>query len=101
MSRTRGKFIRGKTCRLKIRGQRWRIVIGRPPMNRCSGCCVKADRTIYIRSRAKNKFETLVHEILHACHWDLTEEAIVETEEALVKGLRLLERSCFRKTTAA
>jgi len=71
-------------------------VIGRPPLNKCSGCIVPALRTIYIRGTAKNKFETLVHEILHACLWDLTEEAILETEEAVVKGLRLLERKCFR-----
>jgi hypothetical protein len=65
-------------------------------MNRCSGCIVPGERTIYIRGTAKNKFETLVHEILHACLWDLTEEAILETEEAVVKGLRLLARKCFR-----
>lgn len=86
-----------KACRIKIRGSNWRIIIGRPPLNHCTGCCIKTARTIYIRPSAPNKFETLVHEILHACHWDLTEEAILETEEAIVKGLRLLERSCFSK----
>ena len=66
-------------------------------MNHCSGCIVPQDRTIYIRKSARNKFETLVHEILHACLWDLAEEAILDTEEAIVKGLLLLNRTCFKK----
>ncbi len=84
-----------KACRIQIRGAWWRIVVAKPPMNHCTGCIVPRDRTIYIRPSAKNKFETLVHEILHACLWDLTEEAILETEEAIVKGLLLLKRTCF------
>lgn len=91
------KSQRPKCCRIKIRGMWWRILISRPPENYCSGLCNIQTRTIYIRPTAKNKFETLVHEILHACLWDLTEEAVMETEEAIVKGLRLLERTCFRQ----
>lgn len=84
-----------RSCRIKIRGQWWRIEIARPHHNRSAGTCDKITRTIRISPRTPIKFETLVHEILHACLWDLSEQAVLETEEAICKGLRLLERSYF------
>lgn len=74
---------------LKIRGDKWKIVIGRPPENKCDGLCHYATSTIYIRPSA-DRIPTIVHEILHACLWDVSEEAIEETEDALVKALELL-----------
>lgn len=76
--------------RLKIRGQNWRIVIDRPPKNKCDALCVYDNRTIYIRPNATDRAACIVHEILHACFRDIGEEAIEEAEEAIVKGLGLM-----------
>lgn len=75
--------------RLKIRGQRWRILIARPPENKCSALCDYDARTIYIRPSA-DKVRCIVHEVLHACLADIEEKAVEETEEAIVKALELV-----------
>ena len=75
--------------RVTIRGQIWRIVIGRPPLNKCDGVCRYSERTIYIRPSAE-PFSTAVHEVLHACFPDIEELAIIEAEVAIVTTLRAI-----------
>ena len=45
----------------------------------------KPKPTIRINRKLKGfkRLEVLIHEILHACHWDLDEEAIDETAQVL------------------
>lgn len=76
--------------KLKIRGQNWHFVFGRPPLNKCVGLCVQETRTIYVRPSGKEPLGTTIHEILHAAFPDLTEAAICETENALMDGIRLI-----------
>jgi hypothetical protein len=75
-----------KVRRVKIRGKRWRIVIGRTPARRTDGYYRYTDRTIFIRPHADH-FTTAIHEVLHACFPDLEESAVAECEEALVRVL--------------
>lgn len=79
-----------KVRRLRIRGAPWRIVIGRPPLNKCEGLCVYQTRTIYVRPNSPDRSATAVHEILHACFPDIEEAAIREAEEAIMEGLGLV-----------
>lgn len=74
--------------RLKIRGETWRIVIGRPPANKCDALCHYERRTLYIRKSAE-RVPAIVHEVLHACLQDFDEEAVEEIEAAIVKALEL------------
>lgn len=83
--------------RLVIRGKRWHIIFGRPPVNDCSAYCDPNVRTIWIRQwqhgrriTDQEQRECIIHEILHACFYDLREETVTEAEAALVKGLSLL-----------
>lgn len=77
--------------RLKIRGETWRIVIGRLPKTYADGVCDPNVRTIYISPhRDVDRKATVVHEILHACFEDIDESAITEAEEAICKGLELV-----------
>lgn len=49
----------------------------------------KPNKEIRVRSTL-SKEETLeiwIHEMLHACHWDLAEEAISETAEDIAQAL--------------
>ncbi len=82
--------------RLKIRGFNWKLIYGRPPKNDCSAYCEPNLRTIWIRpSQNKTIVEqrrSILHEILHACFDDLNEAAVEEAEEALAKGLELLDQ---------
>ena len=65
-------------------------MVGRPPGNKCDGLCDYATRTIYVRKSAVDVHATCVHEILHAAFPDVEEGAIVDTEEAIMKGLELV-----------
>lgn len=80
--------------RLKIRGEQWRIIFGRPPVNKCEAYYDPNIRTIWIRTTftttPEQQMACVIHEILHACFYDLTEEAIEEAEEALIRGLELV-----------
>jgi len=79
-----------KNVRLtKIRGERWRIVFGRPPLNKCSALCDYNTRTIWIR-KGEDQIACMIHEVLHACLPDIEEETIEEMEQALVKALELV-----------
>lgn len=78
--------------RVRIRGKLWRVVIGRPPKNKCDALCDSdrvhhPARTIWIRPSA-DRLAGVVHEVLHACFPDLEEKAIEEAEEAIVKVAR-------------
>ena len=80
--------MRRRVRRIKIRGEKWRIVIARPPQNFCDALCCYNERTIYIRPTA-DLTRCVVHEILHAACPDLSEEAVEELEDAICTGLEI------------
>lgn len=74
-----------------IRGKRYKIVAKRLPIGiggQCDSPATKG-REIRIRKRLgiEMLLENLIHETLHAAAWDLDEEAVVETAEAIAKVL--------------
>lgn len=75
-----------------ISGKRWRIVFVDPselPTDYHMGDCDIVSRRIRIAlgmSEQETK-ETLLHEIAHACVWDLDEEAIVRLANAQARAL--------------
>lgn len=80
---------RKRIRRLHIRGQKWRIVIARPPENKCTALCDYRTRTIFIRPSYQAKLNGVIHEVLHACFPDLTEEAVIEAEHAMAVAITL------------
>jgi len=81
-----------KPRRIRIRGGWWRVVFKRPPLKESlDGLCDYDTRTIYVNPKALEQRATLIHEVLHACHKDLDEDSVAETEEAIETALRLLE----------
>ncbi len=76
--------------RLKIRGKKWGIKIGRCPINKSDATCDYTNRIIIISPKAKDKQGAMIHEILHACLPDLEELAVIETELAVKDGLKIL-----------
>src|SRR6266404_7329693 len=76
--------------RIRIRGEYWKLLWERPPHNNCDGVCVNEIRTIYIRPTCPEPIPTVIHEVLHACLPDVTEEVVCEVEDALVDALDLI-----------
>ena len=74
--------------RCRLRGKYWTLHRGNPgPGN--DGLCDPANKTITVRStlRGEVELDTLIHEMLHACHWDLDESAIEETATDIARAL--------------
>lgn len=68
-----------------IRGRRWQIVEAKPSITNSRGECDHPNalnKMIRIHPRQdseQERLDTIIHEVLHAALWDLSEEAIAET----------------------
>ena len=70
---------------VSIRGRRWRLRWCTRLLNK--GDCNIETGTIRIRRGLEpdDELETMIHEAIHACHWDLSEEAVEETATDVAK----------------
>lgn len=87
---------------LKLRGKLWtflRTNIGLSPEAKgdCDAPSVP-NKKIRVRAslRGQKELEITIHEMLHACLWDLDEEAVYDSAEDIA---RALWRLGYRKTT--
>jgi hypothetical protein len=76
--------------KLKIRGKVWEFV--RVPMKETDGLCdapTVPGKKIKVDSRlhGERELEVIIHEVLHAAHWDLSEEAVDEAARDLARAL--------------
>lgn len=75
-----------------FRGRRWRLSWA-PNLGgdygRCDAPHAKG-KTIYIRlgQGQEDELDTLIHEALHACAWDLDEQAITDAASDIARFLR-------------
>lgn len=76
---------------VRIRNQRWRIRFV-PNLGDCEGVCDKPARTIRIALGYPDEqtMDSVIHEVLHAALWDLDEEAVEETANAVSSALAKL-----------
>jgi hypothetical protein len=79
-------------CNLNIRGKRYRFqrtgIVG----NDCWGYCTdpsEGNRLIKVHNQLKNEkeLEFIIHEMVHACFWDLDEAVVKEVGKDLSKAL--------------
>ena len=82
--------------RIRIRGRYFTMTFERLPATH-DGSCNYEGRKIKIRKtlRGERQLEVVIHELLHAAHWDLDESAVEETAEDLA---RVLYRLGYRRT---
>ena len=83
--------------RIKLRGKHWDFRFER--IRDMRGYCeppTKASKKIVVEQRlgGYEQLEVIIHEALHACHWDHCEEAIEETAADVA---RLLWNLGYRK----
>lgn len=81
--------------RFRLRGRYWTITRGKLDKTQ-DGLCDASTRRITIRQSltGERELDVLIHEMLHACHWDLDEQAITETASDIA---RVLTRLGYRK----
>ena len=79
------------SAKIKIRGRKWNVIFKPVPCEpSLYGICDYDTRTIHVHPKMEPR-GTLIHEVLHACLPDLSEEAVNQTEQALTAALNLLE----------
>ena len=72
-----------------LRGKRWRICYSPyEKYGECESPCEK-NKLITLRDdlAGKDKLDTIIHEALHACLWDLDEEAVHGTAKGIATFL--------------
>ena len=74
--------------RVRIRGRYFEMTFERLPPTH-DGACDYHGRRVKIRKtlRGERQLEVIIHELLHAAHWDLDESAVEETAEDLARVL--------------
>ena len=85
--------------RVEIRGRRYSLKFGAASVVSALGSCDAPDskgKTIRIRRslRGRDRMTVVVHELLHAALWDLSEESVDETAEAVARVLWSLGYRC-------
>lgn len=79
--------------KIRLRGRFWRLLFTSEGLDADSdGDCDKPNayrKTIRIHPDLKpeREFDVLIHEMLHACSWDLSEEAVEETASDIARAL--------------
>lgn len=80
---------------IQLRGRRYRLRFQRKPKKdgaECFGYCDHPNlkgKSIVVEEKLGDakELEVLIHEMLHACLWDLDEEAIDETAHDIARAL--------------
>ena len=73
-----------------VRGKRWNLVFAR--LKKCFGSCDSKDvpkKKIRISNKLRGvkKLDTIIHELLHAGMWDISEECVREMATDIAKTL--------------
>lgn len=90
---------------ITVRGKRWKLVFERlRDAWKCWGMCdapTTRGKRIRIDSRltGQHRLEILLHEILHAAHWDASEELVAEFAEDAARILTQLGYTNESKAT--
>ena len=90
----------GAAMYVTVRGKRWRLKFGRlKPTADYHGICDAPSTpaktiTVNSRLRGEKRLEVLIHELLHAGHWDWDEEAVEEFARDLARVLVRLGYGC-------
>lgn len=76
--------------KLKVRGKVWSFERAR--LKDADGLCDSPDtpgKRIRVDSRlhGERELEVIIHEIMHAAHWDLAEEAVDEASRDIARAL--------------
>jgi hypothetical protein len=89
---------------IKIDGVKWRILFKKPTAKDYIGVeeddiglCVSEDRKIFVTPNPDMVLGTAIHEVLHAVFPQLSEDAIITGEKALVQLLDKFPKELLQK----
>jgi hypothetical protein len=83
--------VRPKRISVRVKSEAWKVVFKRPTENDYIGVeeddiglCVEEEKKILVDPDPSSVMSTSIHEVLHAVYPQLSEEAIIDGENAIV-----------------
>ncbi len=79
-----------KSKTIFIRGELWTIVLSTKKRKNL-GLCDYEKKIIYLKRGQRDMRDTLIHEVIHACLPDLSEDSVFESARAIDLALSAVE----------
>jgi hypothetical protein len=100
--------VRPKRISVRVKSETWKVVFKRPTEDDYIGVeeddiglCVEEDKKILVDPDPSSVLSTAIHEVLHAVYPQLSEDAIIDGEDALVDLLHKFPQELLHDDTKA
>ena len=100
--------MRFKRINVRIKSESWKVIFKRPTEEDYIGVeeddiglCVEEDKKILVDPDPKSVLSTSIHEVLHAVFPQLSEDAIIDGENALMDLLNKFPQELLNDDTQA
>jgi hypothetical protein len=100
--------VRPKRISVRVKSETWKVVFKRPTEDDYIGVeeddiglCVEEDKKILVDPDPSSVLSTAIHEVLHAVYPQLSEDAIIDGEDALVDLLNKFPQELLHDDTQA
>ena len=100
--------MRPKRISGRVKSETWKVVFKRPTEDDYIGVeeddigfCVEEDKKILVDPDPSSVLSTAIHEVLHAVYPQLSEDAIIDGEDALVDLLHKFPQELLHDDTQA
>ncbi len=100
--------MRPKRISVRVKSETWKVVFKRPTEDDYIGVeeddiglCVEEDKKILVDPDPSSVLSTAIHEVLHAVYPQLSEDAIIDGEDALVDLLHKFPQELLHDDTQA
>jgi hypothetical protein len=100
--------VRPKRISVRVKSETWKVVFKKPTEDDYIGVeeddiglCVEEEKKILVDPDPSSVLSTAIHEVLHAVYPQLSEDAIIDGEDALVDLLHKFPQELLHDDTQA
>jgi hypothetical protein len=98
--------VRPKRINVRVKSETWKVLFKKPTEDDYIGVeeddiglCVEEDKKIFVDPDPSSVLSTALHEVLHAVYPQLSEDAIIDGEDALVDLLHKFPQELLHDDT--
>jgi hypothetical protein len=100
--------VRPKRINVRVKSETWKVLFKKPTEDDYIGVeeddiglCVEEDKKIFVDPDPSSVLSTAIHEVLHAVYPQLSEDAIIDGEDALIDLLHKFPQELLNDDTKA
>lgn len=100
--------MRPKRINVRVKSETWKVLFKKPTEDDYIGVeeddiglCVEEDKKIFVDPDPSSVLSTAIHEVLHAVYPQLSEDAIIDGEDALIDLLHKFPQELLNDDTKA